>query len=114
MKPLILATLFLCTPLQALAEIALSGQAAMGLLHESGKTDAVSDLQLTLQASRVTDGGLEFGAVVDLNQSPSRAFRRTAPRAYVYMSTGNFTVRAGNSVSSVYDSGTSKRPSLGF
>lgn len=114
MKHLILAACLLGTPLAATAEIRLSGQAAMGLVHESGKTDAVSDLQLTMQASRVTDGGVEFGAVVDLNQSPSRAFRSHQPRAYVYMSTGNFSLRAGNNVPTAAQNAPQDRSPLGF
>lgn len=114
MKPFLIAALFLCAPLTATAEIRLSGQAAMGLVHEGGKTDAVSDLELTLHASRVTDGGIEFGAVVDVNQSPSRVFRRAAPRAYVYMSSGNLTVRAGNTVPNTLLKNAPNRSPLGF
>jgi len=72
----------------------------MGLALENGKTQTLSDMQLTLHVSRVTDGGVEFGAVVDLDQSPSRAFRPRPPRAFVYMSTGNLAVQAGNNVPS--------------
>ena len=100
MKLLLTAALLFCGPSVGLAEITLSGQAAMGLVHETGKIQSVSDMQLTLHASRVTDGGVEFGAVLDLDQSPSRAFRHNPPRAYVYMSTGNFVVRTGNAVPS--------------
>ena len=103
-----------CAPAAALAEIKLSGQAAMGLALHDGKTDAVSDLQLTLHGSRVTDGGVEFGAVVDLNQSPSRVIRSDPPRAYVYMSTGNFSIGAGNTVPTAGLNGASKRSHFGF
>ena len=94
MKPLITASLLLlcCAPATALAEIRLSGQAGMGLVHEGGKTDVVSDMQLTLHASRVTDGGIEFGVVLDFNPSPMRALRNNPPRAFGDMSTGNLTV----------------------
>ena len=114
MKPFFVAMLLLLVPLSAMAEIRLSGQAAMGLVHEGGKTDAVSDMQLTLHASRVTDGGVEFGAVVDLTQTPTRAFRNAPPRAYVYMSTGNFTVQAGNNVQNAGVISAPNRSPLGF
>lgn len=114
MKQLVLAAFLLGIPVAALAEIRLSGEAAMGLAYEQGKTQVVSDMQITLHASRITDGGVEFGAVLDINQSPSRAFRHDPPRAYVYMATGDFTLKAGNKVGSALRHRSFKRPELGF
>ena len=106
MKPHITAALILCAPTAAQAEIRLSGQAVMGLAFENGKTETVSETQFTLHASRVTDGGIEFGAVIDLNPAPTRAFRNDPPRAFISMSTGNLSVQAGNNVPSA---GSSRR-----
>lgn len=99
MKQRLLASALFCAslavaPVAGLAEIALTGQAAMGLGFEQGKPQAVSDMQLTLQAARITDGGVEFGAVVDLNQPQSRGFRDRPPRAALYMSIGDFSSSA--------------------
>jgi hypothetical protein len=85
----------IAAPCAGMADIALTGQAAMGLGFEQGKTTAVSDLQLSLRAARVTDGGIEFGAVVDVPQRNRRAFRTGPPRAVLYMSTGDFVGSVG-------------------
>ena len=62
--------LLLLLPLMAApvaAEIALSGQAAMGLdLGPSGKATAQTRSRLDLRASTVTDGGITFGAQMRL------------------------------------------------
>lgn len=78
------------------AEIALTGQAVMGLGLEQGKTTAISDIELTLHATRITDGGVEFGAMIDLNTPQSAGPRQGPPRAILYMSTGDFIGTGAN------------------
>ena len=114
MKQLFLTCLILCAPVAAKAEINLTGEARMGLVAEGGKTQIISGMRLTAQASRVTDGGVELGAVIDLNQPDRRAFRHDPPRGYVYMSTGNLTVQVGNGVDTVGIGDAHRAPELGF
>lgn len=97
MPRLILLTFALASlALPAQAELRLTGEAQMGLSHESGKTRAVAGTRLTATFSTVTDGGLELGAVIriedgfDGRQTGAGAGggARLSP-GYVYIGHGN-------------------------
>ena len=93
MKQVLVAMLILCAPIvapaTALAEIKLTGEAKMGLVAESGSSQVATGMRLTAQVSRVTDGGVEFGAVIEMNQSNYTNTPHSRPRNYLYMSTEN-------------------------
>lgn len=114
MKPVSFAALFLVLPVVANAEIRLTGEARMGLVHESGQSRAIADVRLTAHASATTDNGVEFGAVVDLDSPVSPAIRNQPPRAYVYISTGNLTLRTGSGVGSATGLKFRQTPKLDF
>jgi hypothetical protein len=87
--------------LPASAEIRITGQAAMGLTHESGKTSYAAGTRVTATFSGVTDGGMEYGAIIDLDQTANgldQVFNSDAPRAQVYISGGNHSLTVGKAV----------------
>jgi hypothetical protein len=87
MRLRLLLLLALLAPLPATAEIRLTGEAAMGLTTTTTQNpQAITDLELSLQASRITDGGLEFGAVIRMDATSSK----TTPSA------GYFFIQGGN------------------
>lgn len=94
-------------PNLATAQIALTGEAKMGLSHVNGKTNAAAGTRITARFSRVTDGGMEFGAIVDLDQTGTgtdAVFRGDAPRAQVFIASGNHSLRVGKAVDSATQS----------
>ncbi len=103
--PLVIALGLL--PSLASAEILLRGQAKMGLRHESGETFAAAGTRVTAQFSRTTDGGLEYGAIIDLDQTATgldSAFDGDDPRAQVYISGGNHSLTVGKGTESASQS----------
>jgi hypothetical protein len=88
MRPRLLLLLALLAPLPATAEIRLTGDAAMGLTSSSATKNpqAITDLELNLQASRVTDGGLEFGAVIRMDATSPNP---TPSAGYFFIQGGN-------------------------
>ena len=94
-------------PTLAPAEILLTGEAKMGLRHVDGKTNAAAGTRITARFSGVTDGGMEFGAIVDLDQTGTgtdAVFFGDAPRAQVFISSGNHSLRAGKGIDSATQS----------
>ncbi|MCB6177782.1 porin [Rhodobacter sp. Har01] len=71
MKKLLLATTFLAGSAGlAAAEVALSGSAEMGIWsNELGDIAFWQEVEVKFTMSGTTDGGLEFGAVVDLDEA---------------------------------------------
>lgn len=106
--PLVAALALL--PTFAPAEVLFSGQAKMGLRHESGKTSYAAGTRVTTQFSGTTDGGLEFGAIIDLDQTATgmgSVFDSNDPRAQVYISGGDHSLTLGkgtpNAVQGLFD-----------
>jgi outer membrane protein OmpU len=71
MKKILLATTMLAgTAGFAAAEVALSGYAEMGIYSgASGDVEFWQDVDVTFSMTGTTDGGLEFGASVDLDEA---------------------------------------------
>jgi outer membrane protein OmpU len=71
MKKILLATTMLAgTAGFAAAEVALSGYAEMGIYSgNSGDVEFWQDVDVTFSMTGTTDGGLEFGASVDLDET---------------------------------------------
>jgi outer membrane protein OmpU len=71
MKKILLATTMLAgTAGFAAAEVALSGSAEMGIWSNSaGDVAFWQDVEVKFTMSGTTDGGLEFGAVIDLDET---------------------------------------------
>ena len=94
MRRLIL-TLSLLAPFSAAAEISLSGEAKMGLTALGSDVQAFSVARVTGHAYGITDGGMEYGAVFDLDTSRfdldlgKSLFNDETPRGYVYISGGS-------------------------
>jgi hypothetical protein len=94
-------------PDSASAEIALGGEARMGLRYESGKTSVAAGTRITARASGVTDGGVEFGAVINLDQTGTGmapVFRGDPPQVQVYISGDNHSLRIGQGVKNAVQS----------
>jgi hypothetical protein len=94
MRPTLLPLLVLLAatpaiPTPATAEIRLSGDAAMGLTSSTTTTSAqvATDLDVKIQASRVTDGGVEFGAVLEMNANAGPGTRPAS--GYFFIQGGN-------------------------
>lgn len=107
MKTIRLAIALILLPSLGQSEIVLSGQAKMGLRHESGKTFAAAGTRVTAQFSRTTDGGLEYGAIIDLDQTATgldSVFDSDDPRAQVYISGGNHSLTMGKGTATATDS----------
>jgi outer membrane protein OmpU len=97
-------------PTLAPAEILLRGEAKMGLSHESGETNYKAGTRVTARFSGTTDGGLEFGAIIDLDQTATgmgSVFDSNDPRAQVYISGGDHSLTLGkgtpNAVQGLFD-----------
>jgi outer membrane protein OmpU len=94
-------------PTFAPAEILLTGQAKMGLRYESGKTSYAAGTRVTAQFSGTTDGGLEYGAIIDLDQTANglgSVFDSDTPRAQVYISGGDHSLSVGKGTQSATQS----------
>lgn len=72
----------------------------MGLAFDGKDLKAVSGVRLTAHAYGVTDGGLEYGAVLDLDGIQSRTFGNDRPRGYVYIQGGNHSLKVGTGANS--------------
>jgi outer membrane protein OmpU len=107
MKTIRLVIALTLLPSLAQSDIVLSGQAKMGLRHESGKTFAAAGTRVTAQFSRTTDGGLEYGAIIDLDQTATglgAVFDGDDPRAQVYISGGHHSLTLGKGTESASQS----------
>ena len=97
MRACLFLLLALAAPMPAAAEITLNGEAKMGLTTSGGDVQGFSGARLTAHAHGVTDGGMEYGAVLDLDNS---RYGDEAPRGYVYISGGNHSLKMGQGVNS--------------
>lgn len=82
----------------AQAEVVFSGEAKMGLVYDGKATQALAGTRMTATFSHQTDGGLEFGIILDLEQGANGVrspFTDEQPRAQVYISGGNSTLTMG-------------------
>jgi hypothetical protein len=107
--PLVCLALAAVSP--AYAEMTISGEAKMGLSFDGQDTEARSGVRLTTHFSGVTDGGLEYGAIINLQTTNSGAvcFEEGAgcgnpafgfnddsrPGAQVYIGTANQRLMVG-------------------
>ena len=114
-----MTALFCLCALPAAAEMTISGEAKMGLSFDGHETQARSGVRLTTHFSGVTDGGLEFGAIINLQTSntgqvcfgeqagcgnPAFGFNdEDRPGAQVYIGTSNQRLTVG-AVDSAVDS----------
>ncbi|MBL4918106.1 porin [Szabonella alba] len=79
--PLCLALIGSLAAAPAMAQISLSGQAAMGLDRaESGDVSIRNKTRLDIDAARVTDGGITFGARIRVEDDTGRGGCRRAGR----------------------------------
>ncbi|WP_050526969.1 porin [Pseudorhodobacter aquimaris] len=90
----------LATP--AMAEMKLSGEAKMGLVFDGQDLAALSGAQMTAHAYGTTDGGLEYGVIMDIDVSNFNL--DDDPRAQIYISSGGHDLRAGSGVKSAVTS----------
>jgi hypothetical protein len=79
----------------AVAEIRLKGDAKMGLSFDANGLKAISAARVTAHAYGTTDGGLEYGMVLDLDITN---YSDDPPRGQVYISSGNHRLRVGSGV----------------
>jgi outer membrane protein OmpU len=102
MKKILLATTMLAgTAGFAAAEVAVSGYAEMGIWSNSvGDVAFWQDVEVTFSMSGTTDGGLEFGASIDLDESDVDA-------------AGNVDVAPNGNGSTVYISGAFGKLTMG-
>jgi outer membrane protein OmpU len=107
--PLVCLALAAASP--AYAEMTISGEAKMGLSFDGQDTEVRSGVRLTTHFSGVTDGGLEYGAIINLQTTSSGAvcFEEGAgcgnpafgfnddsrPGAQVYIGTANQRLTVG-------------------
>jgi hypothetical protein len=95
------ATAALLAPTSASAEILLKGEAKMGLVFDGQDIQAVAGARITAHVYGVTDGGLEYGAVIHME--PLQPLSHRSPfnddddnrGGYVYMQSGNHSLRLG-------------------
>jgi hypothetical protein len=105
-----LCALTFLLPCTTQAEATFSGELSMGLRLDGDKVQADSSAKLTAKFSGVTDGGLEYGAVVRLDPAtavqqkfcgaaipfdPACDTRKDRPGGYVYISGGGGTLAIG-------------------
>lgn len=96
MRQYLLPALLLLAPIPAAAELSLTGEAKMGLSTTSGgATESFSGARVTAHGYGITDGGLEYGAVLDLDGT---RYGNESPRGYVYLSGGNHSLKVGQGV----------------
>lgn len=98
----------------ATAEVVFSGEAKMGLVFDGKDLQAVAGTRITAHAYGVTDGGLEYGVVLDLDQVQSKAFNNDRPRSSVYIQGGNHSLRIGTGVDSAARNVIGRLPNADF
>ncbi|RUS59664.1 porin [Pseudorhodobacter sp. E13] len=98
----------------ASAEVVFSGEAKMGLVFDGEDLKAVAGTRITAHAYGVTDGGLEYGIVLDMDQVNTKTFNRTRPRSSVYIQSGNHSLRIGNGVDNAIRSTIGTLPKVEF
>lgn len=94
MRQYLFPVLMLLAPLPATAEIKLTGDAKMGLSFDNQELKAVSAARITAHAYAETDGGLQYGVIVDLDLTNFS----DEPRGQVYISGGNHSLAVGQGV----------------
>ena len=98
MKKFLLATTMLAgTTGFAAAEVAVSGYAEMGILTvtaENGTSNSTfhQDVEVTFTMSGETDGGLSFGAAIDLDETNVAAFDDSGTTVFVSGAFGKVTM----------------------
>ncbi|MBP9181556.1 MAG: porin [Fuscovulum sp.] len=94
MKKLLLATTMLAgTAGFAAAEVAVSGYAEMGIWSDSAGDIAFwQDVEVTFTMSGTTDGGLEFGAAIDLDEGNVALNDDSGTTVYISGSFGKLTM----------------------
>ena len=94
MKKLLLATTMLAgTAGFAAAEVAVSGYAEMGIWSDSAGDIAFwQDVEVTFTMSGTTDGGLEFGAAIDLDEGDVALNDDSGTTVYISGSFGKLTM----------------------
>ncbi|MEO1580050.1 MAG: porin, partial [Pseudomonadota bacterium] len=76
-KVLLASTALVVSAGIAAADVSLSGSAELGIFDDDTETQFHTDIDVTFTMSGETDGGLTFGASIDLDESdgdPSAAF----------------------------------------
>ena len=94
MKKLLLATTMLAgTAGFAAAEVAVTGYAEMGIWSNSvGDIAFWQDVEVTFTMSGTTDGGLEFGAAIDLDETDVALNDDSGTTVYISGSFGKLTM----------------------
>jgi outer membrane protein OmpU len=101
MRACLFLLLSLLAPLPAAADLALSGEAKMGLIASGNDVQVFSAARVTAHAYGITDGGIQYGAVLDLDISRfdlgvgKSRFDDEASGGYVYISGGNHGSKMG-------------------
>lgn len=94
MKKILLATTMLAgTAGFAAAEVAITGYAEMGIWSDSaGDVAFWQDVEVTFAMSGTTDGGLEFGAAIDLDEGNVALNDDSGTTVYISGSFGKLTM----------------------
>lgn len=110
MKTLLLAsTALVATAGIAAAEVSISGMAELGIFQNEnasgdgstgdlGKTRVFSDIDVTFSMTGETDGGLSFGASIDLDEAigPDQTDAARLPNATIFMAYGPMRLTVGD------------------
>ena len=92
-KVLLASTALVASAGIAAADVSLSGSAELGLIDDDTETQFHTDIDVTFTMSGETDGGLTFGASIDLDESdgdPSAAFGNTGQGGETLFISGSF------------------------
>lgn len=92
MRQYLLPVLILLAPLPATAEIKLTGDAKMGFSYNKQDLKAVSAARITAHAYAETDGGLQYGVIVDLDITNYSE----EPRGQIFISRGDHSLAVGS------------------
>ncbi|MEL6801921.1 MAG: porin [Pseudomonadota bacterium] len=92
-KVLLASTALVVSAGIASADVSLSGFAELGIIDDDTETQFHTDIDVTFTMSGETDGGLTFGASIDLDESdgdPSAAFGNTDEGGETLFISGSF------------------------
>lgn len=95
MKKILLATTILAgTAGFAAAEVAISGYAEMGIIGGAnvGDTQFYQDVEVTFTMTGETDGGLSFGAAIDLDETNVDNFAHSGTAVFISGAFGKLTM----------------------
>lgn len=90
----------------AAADVSLSGSAELGVIDNDVETQFHTDIDVTFTMSGETDGGLTFGASIDLDESdgdPSAAFGNTGQGGETIFISGSFGTLTMGDTDGAYD-----------